>query len=89
MRNGATVGCSSTRSGVPAGRRVPNSGTRAASSEDVIGSGAPPPSANSVIDWLRIPHSVIVPSSWLNADAEMTRPNPYGWPPGVVAPSVG
>ena len=31
----------------------------------------------------------MAPSSWLNADAEMMSPSPYGSPPGVVPPSAG
>ena len=47
------------------------------------------PSEISVTVWLRMPHSVIDPSSWLNAAPPMTRPRPYGSPDGVVAPSDG
>ena len=71
----ATVGLTRIFSGVDGGSLVANSGARAASTPAVIGSVVPP-NGIWLTSWLRMPHSVIEPSSWLKAEAEMVRPRP-------------
>ena len=75
MRNGAACGSMRMSIGVPAGSFVPNSGTRAARTDEFTGRVVPP-RAISVMSWLSSPHSVMADRSWLNADDEITRPSP-------------
>ena len=75
VMKGETVGLTRIFNGVDGGSLVANSGASAASTPAVIGSVAPP-NGMEVTSWFKMPHSVIEPSSWLKAEAEMVRPRP-------------
>ena len=88
VMKGATVGVTRIVMGVSAPRVAASSGARSARVPAVSGISVPP-RGKVVTSWFMIPHSVIEPSSWLKAEAEMVRPMPYGWPSGVVAARAG